>query len=214
VCPTDSLCVAADDGGNVFTSSTPPFNAATWSTSAVDRDNALTGLTCSSNLFCLIGDEGGNVIAGTLIAPVNPAVPPPVVATPKPSCTIRAKSARVLLPPAGKHSHRGKTRGKIGTLSFVVRCDQTAGVTLHGTLTELLRPKHGRKRSKSYSLSTASHSAPGQMSLTLTIKLPRAALTALIGRAHESVTVTLSATNANGTSATQVKIANLKPVAT
>ena len=213
VCSTGSLCVAGDDDGNVLTSSTPPFDAATWSTSRVDPDNDVTGLACSSNLFCLIGDKGGDVIAGTMNAPVNAAAPTPVVAAPKPSCTIRAKSARVLLPPADKHSHRSKTRGKIGTLSFVVRCDQAAGVTLHGKLTELLRPKHGRKRGKSYSLPTARHSAQGQVGLTLTIKLPRAALRALVGRAHESVTVTLSATNANGTSTTQARIPNLKAVA-
>lgn len=52
------------------------------------------------------------------------------------------------------------------------------------------------------------------MGLTLTIKLPGAALRALIGRAHESVTVTLSATDANGTSTTQASIPNLKAVAT
>jgi hypothetical protein len=216
VCPTSSLCLAGDGDGNVLTSTTSPFDAATWSTSAVDPNNAVTGLACSPNAFCLIGDDDGNVVAGTPTptAAASSAPTAVVIATPKPSCTIRAKSARVLLSPAGKDAHRSKARGKPGTLSFVVRCDQAARVTLHGKLTELLALKHGRKRAKTYPLPTARHSAPGQVAVTLTVKLPKAALAALIGRAHESVTVTLSATNANGTSITLAKIPRLKPVDT
>ena len=116
VCPTSSLCVAGDAAGDVLTSTTPPFNGPTWSSANVDPDSVITGLACSSNVFCLIGDDGGYVLAGTVAAPVTATAPPGVVlATPKPSCTIHAKSATVLVAPANKNAHHGKTRRKPGT---------------------------------------------------------------------------------------------------
>ena len=234
VCPTSSLCIAADDNGNVLTSTSPPFSASTWSTSAVDPFRVITGLACSLNVFCVIGDDAGNVLAGTPTVPVNTAAPTVsgtaiaqqpvtgvhgswtsnptsysdqwedcdtagnsctaiagaaglsytlkpsdaghtirlfetasnaagagqpatsaptavvttavVTAAPKPSCTIRAKSANVLLPPAKRATHRGKPKRKPGTLSFVVHCDQAAHVTLQGKLTEVVKPKHGKPK--------------------------------------------------------------------
>jgi len=228
VCPTSSLCVAADDDGNVLTSTTPTFGTSAWTTSAVDPLRIITGLACSPNTFCVIGDDAGNVLAGTE-TPSNPAstgppansAPTPVAPTavgapaPKPSCTIRAKSADVLLPPATKATHKRKARRpKPGTLSFVVRCNQTVNVTLQGNLTELIKANHGRKRSKTYSLPHAHGSAQAGLAVTLTVNLPTSALTALRAHAHESVKVTLTANNVNGASITTATIQSLKPVAT
>jgi hypothetical protein len=295
-----SLCIAADDDGNVLSSTTPPFSASSWSTSVVDPLRIITGLACSSNVYCVIGDEDGNVLAGTPTLPVNTATPtisgtpiaqqmltglhgswtssptsysdqwedcdaagnsctpiasasglsytlkpadaghtirlletasntagmglpassaPTAVVTaavvnvaPKTSCTIRAKSAQVLLPPTKKDRHTRKTRGKPGTLSFVVRCDQTAHVTLQGKLTEVVTPKHGKKRNKTLSLPSTRGAARARVALTLTINLPRSALTALTAHARESVTVTLIATNLNGHSITTTTIRTLKPI--
>lgn len=142
-----------------------------------------------------------------------------VTAAPKPSCTIRAKSANVLLPPAKRAAHRGKPKRKPGTLSFVVHCDQAAHVTLQGKLTEVVKPKHGKpkhgkKRSKTFPLPKTRGSAQPRIALTLTFNLPRSALTPLRAHAHESVTVTLTATDASGTSITPATIRSLKPVRT
>ena len=213
VCPTSSLCVAGDAAGDVLTSTTPPFNGPSWSSANVDPDSVITGLACSSNVFCLIGDDGGYVLAGTVAAPVTATAPPGVVlATPKPSCTIHAKSATVLVAPANKNAHHGKTRRKPGTLSFTARCDQAATLTLHGKLTEVVKPTHGRKHRKTFSLPERHGSGQENLAFTFTISLPKAALTALSARAPESVTVTLSATNANGNGITSTTIRSLKPV--
>jgi hypothetical protein len=139
---------------------------------------------------------------------------PTAVVIAGPSCTIRAKSTNVLLPPAKKATHKRKTKRKPGTLSFVVHCDQAAHVTLQGKLTEALKPRHGKKRNKKFPLPKAHGSAHAQAALTLTINLPKSTLTALKAGAHESVTVTLTATNANGTSITTTTSRRLKPVDT
>jgi hypothetical protein len=139
-----------------------------------------------------------------------------VVAAPKPahkpSCTIRAKSASVLLPPRKTNAHHNKSRRSTGRVSFVVRCDQAAKVTLRGRLIEVV--KRGSSHRKAFSLPGAHGSARENLPLTLTINIPRAALTALRAHAHESVTVTLSATDANGNGKAAAKIPRLKPVST
>jgi hypothetical protein len=144
--------------------------------------------------------------------PANSAPTAVVIAVPKPSCMIRAKSANVVLPATSNKTHKRKTRGKTGTLSFVVRCNQAAQVTLQGKLTEVVKPKHGKKRTKTFSLPGARGSAQAQVTMTVTINLPRTALTALSASARESVTVALTATNANGTSTATDTISRLKPV--
>jgi hypothetical protein len=301
VCPTSSLCIAADDNGNVLTSTTPPFSASTWSTAAVDPFRFITGLACSLNVFCLIGDDAGNALAGIPTLPLNTAAPtitgtaiaqqtltgahgawtsnpidyadqwddcdtagnsctpiagatglsyalkpsdvghtirlvetasnaagagqpansaPTALVTttggagsPAPSCTLRAKSANVLLPPATKATHKGKPKRRPGTLVFVAHCNQAAHVTLQGKLTEVLKPKHGKKRNKKLSLPKARGFARAGVPMTLTINLPRSALIALKAGTQESVTVTLTATNANGTSVTTDTIRRLKSIA-
>ena len=292
--------MAADDDGNVLASPTPPFGPATWSTSRVDPFRTITGLACSLNVFCLIGDDAGNVLAGTPTLPVDTAAPTitgtaiapqtltgmrgtwtssptsysdqwedcdpagnsctaisgatglsynlkpsdtghtirlletasnaagagqpassaptavviagPVIAGP--SCTIRAKNAGVLLPPSKKATRNGKPKRKPGTLSFTVRCDQAAPLTLQGKLTEVVRHKHRKNHSKVFSLPKVHGSADASVALTLMMKVPRSALTALSSDARESVTVKLTATNANGTVITTATIRTLKPIRT
>jgi hypothetical protein len=175
------------------------------------------------NVFCVIGDDAGNVLAGTETVSNAPSAGPPAnsvpmpvgAVAPTPSCTIRAKSADVLLPPAKKATNKRKTgRPKPGTLSFVVRCNQTADVTLQGKLSELVKPKHGRKHRSTFLLPRARGSAPAGAAVTLTVNLPKSALTALRTHAHESVKVTLTANDVNGTSIATATIGSLKAVAT
>jgi hypothetical protein len=213
------LCIAADDDGNVLTSTTPPFSASAWSLSAVDPFRIVTGLACSLNVFCVIGDDAGNVLAGTGTAsnpgpPVGSAPPPAGAVVPTPSCTIRAKSANVLVPPAKKATHKRRARGpKPGTVSFVIRCNQTVDVTLQGRLTELVRATHGRRHSKIFVLPRAHGSARAGVDVTLTVNLPTNAVTALRAHTHESVKVTLTARDLNGTTVTSATIRSLRPVA-
>ena len=158
---------------------------------------------------------GGDRIKRGRREPAPSSAPTGVVtATATPSCTIRAKSANVLLPPTKITRHKRKTRRKPGTLSFVVRCDQAARVTLHGKLAEVVKPKHGKKRHKTFSLPTARGSAHAGVPLTVTIKLPRSALNALRTGAHESVKVTLTAPNVNGITITTATVPRLKPIRT
>jgi hypothetical protein len=145
--------------------------------------------------------------------PANSAPTAVVVANPKPACSIRAKSSKVLLPPAsGRKAHSRKTQTKPGTVSFVVRCDQAADVTLRSKLTELINPKHGKKHGKTSGLPVVHGTAQPQRSLVLTINLPAAALTALRAKAHEALVVTLTGANANGISTTTATISKLKPL--
>jgi hypothetical protein len=121
----------------------------------------------------------------------------------------------VLLPSARNATDARKTRPpKPGTLWFVVRCNQTADVTLQGKLTELVETKYGRKRRNTFLLTRTHGSAQADIAVTLTVNLPRTALTPLRAHAHESVEVTLTADDVNGTSITTATIPSLKPVVT
>ncbi len=80
------------------------------------------------------------------------------------------------------------------------------------TLTQLIgpKPKHGKQKSKSYKLGPVSGSAKAGKVLTLSIKLPAAAVTALGKGSKESGTLTVTETNGNGTGRATAKVAMLK----
>ena len=107
VCPTGSLCIAADDAGNVLTSTTPPFGASSWSASAVDPFRTITGVACSLNVFCVIGDDAGNVLAGTPTLPVNTAAPTSAAA--RSHCRRYDRGARIMDDNPTSYSINGRT---------------------------------------------------------------------------------------------------------
>jgi hypothetical protein len=113
-----------------------------------------------------------------------------------PKCTLKAKSNKVAL----KKGSRG-----FGRLTVTVRCDQNAKVSLRGVLSEKL----GKKRTATFRLGPARASVRAHVSKTLALKLPARALNGLRKNA-ESVKLTLTASNANGTSRTRARIAHLK----
>jgi len=130
-------------------------------------------------------------------------------ATGKPSCTLKPDSSRV--------SARVRIEDRVGklervaprrTLKLSVRCDQTAQLTLTGKITSIPKGTRGRKRpkAKTFQIRAVTAHAPAGATVTLTVKLPAAALE---GGARESVTFTLVAVNANGTSTTTAKVAQL-----
>ncbi len=83
---------------------------------------------------------------------------------------------------------------------------------LTGTLTQLIgtKPKHGKQKSKSYKLGPVSRSVTAGRALTLTVKLPAAAVTALGKGAKESAMFTAVLTSASASGRATAKVATLK----
>jgi hypothetical protein len=60
-CPSSSLCVAADEDGNVFTSAEPASGS--WSApAAVDPGHDISDIACPTTAFCAAVDGDGNII--------------------------------------------------------------------------------------------------------------------------------------------------------
>jgi hypothetical protein len=63
-CPSESLCVAVDSGGDVVSSTNPTGGAAAWKTVDVD-DVVISGISCyatAASTVCAGGDHHGNVV--------------------------------------------------------------------------------------------------------------------------------------------------------
>ncbi|HUA71730.1 MAG TPA: hypothetical protein VMA96_11620 [Solirubrobacteraceae bacterium] len=146
-------------------------------------------------------------------APAPVGAPPATTAAPAAAkCTLKVAAKKVLLvAPKGKPK-KGAPIVKPGTLTLTVKCDQAGKAKLTGTLTQLIgqKPKHGKQKSKSYKLGPVSGSAKAGKALTLTVKLPAAAVTALGHGAKESATFTVTDTNGSGTGRATAKVAMLK----
>ena len=148
---------------------------------------------------------------GTTASPPPPAVIPPVT-TAAAKCTLKVTSNKVLLKaPKGKPK-KGAAVVKPGTLSLTVKCGHAGKVKLTGTLTQLIgtKPKHGKQKSKSYKLGPVSGSVTAGRALTLTVKLPAAAVTALGKGAKESAMFTAVLTSASASGRATAKVATLK----
>jgi hypothetical protein len=63
-CPALNLCVAADDNGNVATTTTPNTRHR-WQIANVDGANILTGVSCPTPALCVAIDATGRVLLGT-----------------------------------------------------------------------------------------------------------------------------------------------------
>lgn len=55
-CSSESLCVAADDAGNVVTSTNPTGGASAWTAADIDGTTALTSVACRASRFCIVVD--------------------------------------------------------------------------------------------------------------------------------------------------------------
>ena len=105
-----------------------------------------------------------------------------------------------------------------GVLELTARCDQPARLLLAGKISAILKtnsssPKTGKgkqPKTKAFQIAAVRASITARKPLTLSVKLPKVALTALRNKARESATFTLTATNANGTSARTARIKRLK----
>ena len=127
-----------------------------------------------------------------------------------PECTLAVTSKRVLVP-YGRTRKRHKGAIKPGSIGVTVACDQTVAVAVTGTLFEEI-PQTGRTNHqvhKSFPLQTV-HLAIAAHAVTLMIKLPSAAVTALMHGAREAVMLALIATNPNGTNQAKATIGQLR----
>lgn len=61
-CPSTSLCVAIDRGGDVDWSTDPAGGQRAWQEAAVDPGNDITGISCPSTTLCVAVDGAGDVI--------------------------------------------------------------------------------------------------------------------------------------------------------
>jgi len=204
-----TLTVATDGSGSGWVNgsgiSCQPTCAATYAqgtvvslTATAIAGSTFTGWSgaCSGTGACDITMGSDQNVTATFAAQGRPPTPPsdapptgPATPPRKPACTLQSRSARI----SGR------------TLSLTARCDQAGRVTVNGTVTAI---RHA-KRTRSHTAAMTVQATAGQ-SLTLRVKLPRAALTALRGGARVSVTFTLKATNANGSSRATAKIARLR----
>jgi hypothetical protein len=65
-CPSPSLCVALDGGGEVVTSTDPTGGAGAWSSAGVDSTvSNTTAISCPSAYLCVAVDSDGNVLTST-----------------------------------------------------------------------------------------------------------------------------------------------------
>lgn len=117
--------------------------------------------------------------------------------TPKPSCKVTAPSNQVLLPPQGQ-----KPKGDEGQIHVTFSCNQSVTMKLKGKLTAKMKGSP----TQTFSLGPASGAGASK---TLALTLRGKALTELGDGAHESVSLTLKGSNANGTWTTTKEIAAL-----
>jgi hypothetical protein len=111
--------------------------------------------------------------------------------TPAPACALKL----------------GKTRsGKHGTqqIALIARCDQAATLKLTGRLTIVVHPITGHTHKLGLGLSAVTVAIRAGKSLTITVRVPKRALQAIGRRTHETIALTLVASNANGHVSTRV----------
>jgi PKD repeat protein len=128
-----------------------------------------------------------------------------------PVCTLKVRSNRVLAP-LHKRAKKHKVKRAAGVLKLTIRCNQSVGLSLSGKIAAVLHKKHKRAKHRTFRIPRTKRSAQAARSLNLTIKLPRKALTALEKGWRETVRLTLTATNANGTTSLKKKINRLRLV--
>jgi hypothetical protein len=121
-----------------------------------------------------------------------------------PSCVLTSKGANVYV--GATDGKKYKNHPPLGTLQVTVRCNESAALKMAGTIEDA---------SESFTIAAVTAKVTTGATLTVTVKLPKSGLSALEAGAHESVLLTLTATNTNGAaSSTTIKIARLKLVKT
>ena len=138
----------------------------------------------------------------------SPATRPPatpVSAPPPPRCKLTLRTNRVV--PAA-NTTRGRAKGNQRMPMLSVTCDQTAKVTVRGTIAR--QPGTASPRTRVFHLSPVEVTVKAWRASGLAIRLPRAALVALNRGSRETVTFTLSARSSGGTTRIRLTVPSLK----
>jgi hypothetical protein len=146
-----------------------------------------SGGGCSGTDPCQLTMSSDQAVTATFTTPDQTAPATTDQITPP------APSNMSTLPTAAKCSlvargHKVKRAKKLGKLALTVTCDQRVEVTLTGRL-----------KPKAFRLSPVHHEVTAEQPVTLALTIPARAMSALAKHVKESATVTLAATNANGT---------------
>jgi hypothetical protein len=120
----------------------------------------------------------------------------------KPACMVVRKSGKVHLT-VPKRRNAGSS---LASASLTFRCDQAVGLRLAGVVTVLPRTAHPGAHGKTLPMRVVRRSARAGAPVVFIVRLPKAALTALGAGRHELATFRLTATNANGTTATTARV--------
>jgi hypothetical protein len=64
-CPSKTLCVAVDDGGNAIVTSNPTGGAGAWHPVAIDGGEPLDAVSCASRTLCVAVDDAGYAVTGS-----------------------------------------------------------------------------------------------------------------------------------------------------
>jgi DNA-binding beta-propeller fold protein YncE len=150
--------------------------------------HATTGGTYSCTVTAT-NDAGSQARTSGAITVSNPPPPPP-----RPTCKLKPKSKTEKVTATSRGLH------------LIANCTQAARGKLTGKVTAgLSNGKH-----KTLKLTAVTKPIPAGKSVTLTIKLSKAALKALKHGVKEAGSFTLSATNANGSANATAKIKRVK----
>ena len=204
-----TLAVAGGSGGDTF-GVTPSPNT----TDVLDGGPSANGIldyhppgqTVSGSLSPPAGEidaPGVKPVRFTAMAKVNGI--PVVKRTPAPTCVLTAPSSTVSHP---QSSHSGRRSTIPTTLALRVRCDQTASIRLTGTITELPSAHHAT--SQNVRIRSVGASVSANVTRSLTVTLPGTAATALAAGIPESASVTLTASNSNGTRTASLRVRRLR----
>jgi hypothetical protein len=134
-------------------------------------------------------------------------VPPLGSVAASPPCTLAVKSSKVRLPAPSRHDAT-QARASVGTLTLTARCNQTAALALTGAIREL-PGAHSRTHGKTFRLTALRTTAHANRTVTLVVRLPKAALQALSAGRLESATFKLAMTDPNGTTTATARIRRL-----
>ncbi|HET6869427.1 MAG TPA: hypothetical protein VFH80_26185 [Solirubrobacteraceae bacterium] len=188
-CP--GTCSAGETPQSSVTLTATPAPGSTftgWNGACSGTGTCTVALPYDQNVIATFG--AGGTTAATGGTPSAGGTPTTAGAATAARCTLKAVSNKVLL--AARKGKAAKRAPKPGTVSLTVKCNQAGKVKLTGTLTQLIgaKPNHGKQKSKTYRLGPVSGSVKAGRVLTLTIKLPAGAVTALGRGAKESARFT------------------------
>jgi hypothetical protein len=175
--------------------------------SDINGDGQQTVLPAVSDWPHLVYAGGAVGAAGAVALPSRTAETEPPVSELREDQEVLESFGRVPTPPqssapapAPRCTLRTKGRPKHGRLRVRATCDQAARLTLAGLIKITSRGAKGHPRkSRRLKVKALGASAAAGVPLTMTVKLPKAALIARKRGAKESILLTLTAANVNGT---------------